>query len=555
VFAFESLFEQVALVLVISVLLGLVANALRQPLIVAFIVAGILVGPQALGIIGSRAEIELLATVGISIMLFLVGLKLDIGQIGLIGPVALATGVGQIVFTSGVGWLLALALGLPPVPALYVAVALTFSSTIIVVKILSDKRELDQLHGRIAIGFLIVQDIAVVLAMIALSAGDVGGDVDPLRQAVLVVVRGVALLTGLGVLMRWVLPATVHRMARQAELLVLFAIAWAVAVATLTVWLGFSEEVGAFLAGVALGSTRYREAIGGRLTPLRDFLLLFFFIQLGTTLELGLARGQLVAAIVLSLFVLVGNPVIVMVIMGAMRYPTRVSFFAGLTVAQISEFSLILAAMARDAGYVDDTTVALITTVGLITIGASTYLLYNAAWIYDRLAPSLSHFERQRTTEGPQPPDRKYAPEVIVIGLGRFGSEIVGELRNRDVAVLGVDFDPSGVRAWRQAEVPVLYGDAEDPELPAALPLSSVRWVISTLRGTDANLTLAHSLRHHGYDGGLALAADTDDDADRLAGAGADAVLQPFRTAADPVVERLIHPGADLAGQTTDHDE
>jgi Kef-type K+ transport system membrane component KefB len=328
-FGFENLFVQVAAALTVAVVLGLIATLLKQPLIVAFIATGILVGPEVLGIIEAPNEIALLAKIGISILLFVVGLKLDVREIRMVGPVALATGLGQVVFTSVFGFVIALALGFDVVPALYIAVALTFSSTIIIVKLLSDKRELDHLHGRIAIGFLIVQDIAVVLAMIALTAFDVSEGSNPMSEVVGVLVRGGALVIGLGAVMRWVLPPVVHRMAHSAELLVLFAIAWAVALAAVTDLLGFSEEVGAFLAGMSLASTPYREAIGGRLTSLRDFLLLFFFIDIGTTLEVGLASSQLVAATLLSLFVLIGNPIIVMVIMGLMRYPKRVSFLAG----------------------------------------------------------------------------------------------------------------------------------------------------------------------------------------------------------------------------------
>src|SRR5690606_6291331 len=157
----ESTFGQIAVVLLAAALVGAVTIALKQPLIVGFIGVGILVGPSALGLVGDTEQFELLAQLGIAVLLFLVGLKLDPQLIRTTGPVALATGLGQVLFTSVVGYLIALGLGIDPLPALYVAVALTFSSTIIIVKLLSDKRELDDLHGRIAVGFLIVQDIVV----------------------------------------------------------------------------------------------------------------------------------------------------------------------------------------------------------------------------------------------------------------------------------------------------------------------------------------------------------------------------------------------------------
>jgi len=535
----ESMFAQIAVALLIAVVLGVIANWARQPLIIAFIAAGIVAGPGVLGVIDDPAEIELLAKVGISILLFLVGLKLDVRQIKVIGPVATATGLGQVLFTSAVGYVLARLLGLEPMAALYVAVALTFSSTIIIVKLLSDKGELQDLHGRIAIGFLIVQDIAVIVAMIGLTAIDSATGDSALQQVWGVLGRGAILFVIFGVAMRWVLPWLVHRMARQAELLVLFAIAWAVGMATLTVVLGFNEEVGAFLAGVALASTPYREAIGGRLVPLRDFLLLFFFLDLGATLELGLAGSQIWPAVILSLFVLIGNPLIVMVIMGAMGYRKKVSFKAGLTVAQISEFSLILAALGFSLGYIDQATVGLITTVGMITIAISTYFITYSEQLYRWLEPALRIFERATPTAEP-PSEERFLPEVVVVGLGRFGRELVHELRDEGIDVLGVDFDPVGVRSWQADDIPVLYGEAEDPELPAAIPLERTRWVISTLRNVEASTAVIQHLRHHGYRGAFATSAHTDEEATRLHAAGSNLVVNMFRTSAAPIVDAIV---------------
>jgi hypothetical protein len=201
----------------------------------------------------------------------------------------------------------------------------------------------------------------------------------------------------------------VHVLARQSELLVLAAVAYAVALAAGAVLLGFSEEVGAFLAGMSLASSSYREAISGRLTTLRDFLLVFFFIDLGTRFELSSAADQLLPALLFSLFVLIGNPIIVMVIMGFLGYRKRVSFKAGLTVAQISEFSLILVALGVSLGQVGGEVVGLVTAVGLITISASTYLIYGSDAIYDRIEPLLRVFERKqpdghhRPRRGPSP--------------------------------------------------------------------------------------------------------------------------------------------------------
>lgn len=365
-------FLQTTAVLVLAAVVGFVGSKLKQPLIVSFIAVGILVGPQVLDLIRDPLSLKLFAEIGISVLLFIVGLKLDLVMIRTMGRVAVATGLGQVVFTSLGGFAIARLLGMEVVASIYVAVALTFSSTIIIVKLLSDKREVDALHGRIAIGFLIVQDLAVVLAMIALSAFGAGeGEQASLAgELVRVLVAGIAFVVGVVGLSRWGLARLLQQLARLPELLVLFAVAWAVGLAAVGEWLGFSKEVGAFLAGVSIASTPFRDAIGARLVSLRDFLLLFFFIHLGAGLDLGRLGGEVVPAVVFSIFVLIGNPLIVMAIMGVMGYRKRTGFLAGLTVAQISEFSLILVGLGATLGHIDQNTVALVTLVGLVTLVA-----------------------------------------------------------------------------------------------------------------------------------------------------------------------------------------
>lgn len=540
-----NVFYEFAALLLIAVAVGALALRLRQPLIVAFIAVGILVGPAGFGLVTAHDPIALLATIGIALLLFVVGLKLDLHLIRTLGPVALATGLGQVVFTSVIGYGIALLLGLDHVPAIYVAVALTFSSTIIIVKLLSDKREIDSLHGRIAVGFLIVQDIVVVLVMIGLSAFGVAGAAEdgPWRDLLKLLVSAAALLAGIALLMRYVLPPLLFRLAQSPELLVLFSIGWAVVLAALGDYVGLSKEVGAFLAGVSIASTPYREAISTRLVSLRDFLLLFFFIDLGTRLDLSFLGAQLGPAIVLSLFVLIGNPLIVMVIMGAMGYRKRTSFLAGLTVAQISEFSLILAALGLSLGHITPETLGLITLVGLVTIGLSTYMILYSHFLYERIAPWLAMFERQvpHREQAEEARGRtRGSAEIILFGLGRFGDHIARGLRSAGVRVLGVDFDPEAIRSWQDRHLPAQYGDAEDPELHASLPLEEAAWVVCAIPARDVNLALLNGLRAHGYRGRVALTALTEHDAQLLHQRAADIVLRPFLAAAEHTVETLL---------------
>jgi len=530
--------------LLFAAALGGLAVRLRQPLILAFVAVGVAVSPSALGWIGAHAQVELLATLGISLLLFVVGLKLDILLIRSLGIVAVTAGLGQILFSAVVGFLLSLALGLDTMAALYVAVALTFSSTIIVVKLLSDKREIDSLHGRIAVGILIVQDIAIVLVMIGMTAVGAAAGAEGSAAGALfaVVLKGVVLLAVLGLLARYVLPRLLHQLARSSELLVLAGIAWAVALAALGDYLGFSKEVGAFLAGVSIASTHYREAISARLVSLRDFLLLFFFVSLGLQLDLQLIGAKLVAAIALSLFVLLAKPLIVVILLGALGFRKRTGFLTGISLAQISEFSFILGALGLKLGYIDHDTLGLITLVGLVTIALSTYLILYAHPLYESLAPRLAVFER-KVTHREQTIDvdsHPLAADVILFGLGRFGGNLARHLRERGMTVLGVDFDPQAVRAWHRYGFAAQYGDAEDPELAATLPLSKARWVISTAPQRDVNVALLHGLQSHGFRGRVALTAHSENDAEILRRKGASMVFLPFADAAEQAAGAIV---------------
>ncbi len=526
-------FAQIALLLAVAAAVGALAVRLRQPLMVAFILVGVLVGPSVLGWVHAQDEIDLLAQIGVAVLLFVVGLRLDLKLVRHLGPVALATGIGQIAFTTVFGLGLALLLGLAWTEAVYVAVALTFSSTIIVVKLLSDKREIDSLHGRIALGFLIVQDIAVVIAMMVV--GSWNGLEGVGRSAAAIGVRLLGAALAIAILMRYVLPPVLHVLARSQELLVLFAIAWGVALAALGEGFGFGREVGAFAAGFSLASSAFREALSTRLVSIRDFLLVFFFIDLGAKLEPKALGADLGTGVALSLFVLLGNPLIVMAIMGRMGYRKRTSFLAGLTVAQVSEFSVVFVAMGITLGHVNASVLGLVTFVGLVTITLSTYMILYSEPLYRSVEPFLGVFERTRPIRemGVEASADATAPQVVVFGLGRYGSRLLADLVGRGVRATGIDFDPEVVRTLRERGLDARFGDAEDLSLLGLLPLEEVRWIVSTLPRPEVNRALLHTLAAHRFTGSTAVTVHHDRDAAELTRAGARQVLFPYRDAAD----------------------
>ena len=531
----DSSFLEIGAILGLALVGGLLAKFLKQPIIVSYIVVGVVGGPAVLGILSGEGDIKLLAKLGIAMLLFLVGLKLDVHLIRQIGPVALLTGFGQVVLTAGGGYLAAIALGWSGVDAIYIALALTFSSTIIVIKMLGDRREIDQLHGRIAVGVLIVQDILVVIAMLAIVTVGQPGESMLLIDIAWTLGGGLLFLLAVGALARFVLPRLLDWMARSQELTLVFGVSWAVALAAASAWLGLSMEIGAFVAGVALASTPYRESLGARLVNLRDIMVLFFFIELGSSLTLDGAVSQLVPALILTACVLFGKPVIVLLVMGLQGYRARVSFRTGLVLAQISEFSLILIALALSVGQVDNDVVSLVTLVAIFTITISTYFISYQQRILKAFDPLLRRIDGDRTLRA-EVSKESHPYDAIVIGVGRLGSDIVKGLRDEGAELLVVDQDPRALKSIDRFDVDTLFGDASDPDFLKVLPIHETQTVVCAAPDRATNLVVLETIQRLGFTGNVCLTALDRATADTFESYEQVTVIRPFQMAAQSVV-------------------
>lgn len=560
----QSLFSEFSALLILAGAIGFAGHLLKQPLVVSYILVGIIAGPAVLGIAQSEGPLELLSDLGIAVLLFLVGLKLDYRLIRSLGLVSLTTGLGQVLFTSGFGFLIALALGFDTIASLYIAVALTFSSTIIIVKLLSDKRELDSLHGKVALGFLIVQDIVVVLSMVVLSTVGVGAAAEGEGLSVTGALTAGAILVAVVIfIIRFAADPVTRLLAESQELLILFSLGLAALFAALGEYLGLGLEIGGLLAGAALASTPYRDSIASRLATLRDFLLLFFFLVLGTQLELDVLGANIGAALIFSVFVLIGNPLIVLTIMGLLGYRKRTGFLAGLTVAQISEFSLIFIGMGVTLGHVTESELGLVTLVGLITIAASTYMITYSHKLYPIFEPYLGLFEKddpKQEKKDEREREREDEPaEAILFGLGEPGERIAEQLGKRGIRWLGVDHDPATVQVWQERGIEAVYGDVSDPEYLIGLPLTSAKWIISTLKDHGPNLnepdprqTLLKVLDMEDYQGKLAITAYDRAEVALFEEAGADVILDPFGAIAADVADRIAQGVAERSDEEED---
>lgn len=487
----ENVFIQFSIVLGITASIAFFMRILRQPLITGYIIAGIIVGPFFLNLIHGGEEIfDALAEFGVVLLLFMVGLSLNFDHLKKIGRVSLIAGLGQVLFTASVGFLILESLGFSFTSSLYMAVGITFSSTIIIVKLLQDKKDMHAVYGRYVLGLMIVQDVIAVLVMLIITS--LGGEMTLSQSLGTLAIKGLILAALAYFLAVFFLPRALQSIAHSGELLFIFTIAWCFGVSSLLYVAGFGLEIGAIVAGISLGSSPYQGQIGSRIKPLRDFFIILFFIILGS--ELGLAGIQDVwgTAAILSAFILIGNPFILYTIFRTQKFTRRNSFLAGITAAQVSEFGFILLYTGVRAGHINGPELPIFTVTALVTIFFSSYLITYAEQLYRFLIPFFELFgkDEYRQTENV---DEVY--DVIVFGYHRIGWKVCDALREKKVSFAVIDFNPVAISKLKHRGIPAYFGDAADVEFLSTLPLAKAKLVISTLPEADDQLVLVHHVR------------------------------------------------------------
>lgn len=489
-----SVFVEISILLALTTVITIFVRLIKQPLVVGYIISGIIAGPSFLNVLHSTHELELFSRVGIVFLLFIVGLHLNPKVIKEVGSVSLTTGIGQVVFTSTVGFVISKILGMSTIAAIYVAIALTFSSTIIILKLLSDKRDLQKLYAKIAIGFLLVQDIVATIILIGVTIFSQESSLSLSQTIFFTVLKGLGIFVALLLFSKLLLTKMINYVAQSAELLFLFAVSLGIGLASLFALAGFSVEIGALIAGVLLSTTAYADEVASRMKPLRDFFIVIFFILLGSQLVISNLSTLLLPAFVLSVFVLIGNPVIVILIMNLLGYNRRTGFMAGLTVAQISEFSLILASLGLRVGHLSEETMSLITIVGLITIAGSTYLILYSDKIFPymkRVLQALELVKKKKTDTGSVEEDYS----AVIFGYDRVGNNFASVFQKHNDSFVVIDFNPESIQKLREQNIPCYYGDANDIEFLEELPLRKPEIAISTIPDFATNkLILSHLL-------------------------------------------------------------
>ncbi|MFH1142720.1 MAG: cation:proton antiporter [Candidatus Uhrbacteria bacterium] len=521
----QELFFQIGWVLIVAAAASMVVFRFRQPLIIGYILAGIFVGSIVFGFASTTETFQAMSEIGVAFLLFTVGLNLNWRRVKEVGGISLASGLGQVVFTTIIGYLIGLAVGLDSLTSFYLGLAFSFSSTIIIVKLLADKEDLDRLYGRIAVGFLIVQDIIAMIVLLALGA--LSGGLEVQNIITLTFGKGVIALVLIWVLATRIVPRLVAYAARSLELLFLFSIGWCFFIAGLLHLLGFGIEVGALLAGVSLSGTIYHNEILARIRPLRDFFLIMFFIILGARLDFSLLGQFWIPILAFSSFVLIGNPIMVMVIMRLLKYHPRTSFLTGNSVGQISEFSFIVIAAGINLGHLSSNITSLAVFVALITIAGSAYMIKYNEWVYEALQPSL----RWLTPEDKEVrgKERKIGkvPHTTLIGYHRIGENILPQIKQMKVSYQIIDLNPQTIEDLAHNDIPAIYGDAGDERFLSEIKIQASKMIISTIPDITISLDLLGYLHRRKYKGIVIVACRTTEEALKCYSAGASFVIVP----------------------------
>ena len=538
----DSVFSELSLVIVVTVAVSIIMRLIKQPLILGYILAGLLVGPSGFDLIHSAELFDSFSEIGIALLLFIIGMGMHIGEFRKLGKVVFLAALNSLLLITLLGFATSTVMGYDKTEAFIIGLALFFSSTIIIVKILSDKKEQNRLHGQIAIGIILIEDLIATLALLFVAAGKDGGGFDP-GTLVVLGAKSILLLLFLALCSKLILPKLAKYMATNQELLFLAAIAWGFGIATLFEMAGFSIEIGALFAGVALATSPFVQEISARLRPLRDFFIVIFFIALGEQLDVTSLGDAIIPALILSAIVIIGKPFVITSTAGLLGYTKRVSFKAGINLSQISEFSIILVVLAATEGIIRPEISSIITIVAVVTIASSTYLmLYDDKLFtyFDRI--KLKVFEKE-TIYREKKTTRSY--ENVLLGYHHGGHEFIKTFQEMGKRFLVIDYDPEVIDLLERQKINFLYGDATDVELLLEAGIDKSKMVVSTINDHQTNLFVVNLIQQINPGALIICHANNIEEANALYDLGVSYVMIPHHVGSEHMSALIKKTGGD----------
>ncbi len=513
----ESILFDIGLIIIISSIFVYLAKLLKQPVIPAYILAGFLI--SKFNWISDKSSITILSQLGIAFMLFTVGLELDFKKIKNFLRISILGGSIQVLLTGLVGFAASQYLGFSRIVSFYFALVVAFSSTMVVVKILSDREEIDTLHGKIIIGILLMQDVAAILALSFLTVVDSFSLVN-----VLIISVKLSVLIILMYLLNFFLPYILKKAAKSSELLLLISLSICFIFIFLAMKLGFSIVIGAFLAGILLANTPYKFEILGRMSPIRDFFVALFFTSLGWEVTISDLVTFIKPFFVFLFLIIFVKPLLVLLITFLFGYERKTSFLTSISLSQTSEFSLVLAYQGLALHQIPQEMSSLIIMLTVTTIILTTYLMKFDRKLFRLLSKHLKILENHPKSLGNLTSN---SFDVVLLGSNRMGYSILRTLRKLNTKFVVVDYDPEVIQLLSTQGVQCVYGDATDPEILDKVAIKKVKLVISTLPDPDDNMFILKFVKKENPKAFVFLTATHLDDAILFYDKGADYVILP----------------------------
>ncbi|MBU1120379.1 MAG: cation:proton antiporter [archaeon] len=494
-----GILAELGIIVVFATFLAIILRFLKQPLMLAYIVAGLVIGPIGLGLITQSEHIALISELGIAFLLFTVGIESDLNKLKKIGLFVLAGGVFQVAVTALIAFIGAQLLGLDFVSSIYLGVILAFSSTVIVVKLLSDANDINTLHGRLMIGFLLVQDVLVILAIPLITSQTLA----PVGIGV-IIAKGILLVALAFILGRYVFSKLLSISLKQQELMYLSAVSICFVFIFISALLDFSPAVGAFLAGLSLSSISYNFELAGKIKGLRDFFVTVFFVSLGMQITPSLASFSLTYTIMLAVFmlavVLILKPIIFAFLNLVGGYGMRNGLVTGIGLAQVSEFSFILASYGVLYGALTRDLFSIVIIVIALTMALTPYLMRYSEGIYVFLSRFSAPFTRKKhfikkLNELEKIPEKdELNGHIVILGAGVMGSGIASALHSF-IKLVVIDHDPEIIFKQINKGIPAVYGNIENDELWKKVNLSKASLLVLAVPEIAASLFLAEKAR------------------------------------------------------------
>jgi Kef-type K+ transport system membrane component KefB len=534
----------IALCVVAAWLFGVVAHVLRQPALVAYLIAGFVIGPSGIGVVTHQESVESIASIGLILLLFLIGLEIDLKRVLGAGKAIFTTALVQILGTVllgiGVFVLAGRPLGSGKFEALYLAVGAFVSSTVIAVKILTDRRELDTLAGRLSIGISVIQDVALIVFLGIQPALS-----NPSVMVVAATFFKIALLIGTALgISKYLLPPLFHRVATLPELVVVGALAWCFIIAAMAHALGLSREMGALVAGVSISTYPYHLDVAAKVTSLRDFFVTLFFVGLGLAVPAP-EWAPIRLAVLLCAFVVVSRFLTVMVPLRLLGMGNRVSFVTSLNLMPLSEFALVLVSLGVASGHIGKDVFAPVVYAFFFLAVASSYAIGKSDLVFLAIEPWLVRLGlKDHSVGAPSTGTDAQTSDIYLLGFSWTASSLLEEITRRTPSLLPrltvIDFNPEVHRKLAQRGVRAIWGDISQRDTLDHAGLRSARLILCTLpnsvlRGTN-NLRLVQLIHRLNPEACLVAHAEVLSDVPRLKQAGASYVFVPRLNDADQLL-------------------